>query len=340
MTRTREVVRLASGAIATAALLATLTAGASAQSIVKVGAPTVRDANTIWMATFKEEIEKAGKGKYRVDAYPGGQLGSMPRSLEGVMLGTIEVTLTIPEFMGGLDKRFGVISMPGVFDNTNHAYRTVQDPEFKKAYWTLGETKGVKFVGMYCPTDTNYVFRNKITGLDDFKGKKIRTFPSAIETATLGVLGATPAPMSLDEVLSGLQRGMIDASKSGMTVFVGFKYQSTAPYAIRTNETMICVPAAASKSWFDALPGDMQMAALAAGKLADEKAQEYSVGDNEASYVKWVEGGGTLIKLTPEQRAAFMKRLASVEQVALKGEPGMQEMFHLVQRVAERTRQK
>ena len=36
-------------------------------------------------------------------------LGSMPRSLDGVQLGTIELTITIPEFMGGIDKRFGVI---------------------------------------------------------------------------------------------------------------------------------------------------------------------------------------------------------------------------------------
>jgi TRAP-type transport system periplasmic protein len=337
MSRDHRMPRLAAASIAAAFALGAAS-GAAAQSIVKIGAPTVRDANTVWMDTFKHEVEKAGKGKYRVDVYPGGQLGSMPRSLEGVMLGTIELTITIPEFMGGLDKRFGVVSMPGVFDDTNHAYRTVQDEEFKKAYWTLGEGKGIKFAGMYCPTDTNYVFRNKVESLDDFKGKKIRTFPSAIETATLGVLGATPAPMSLDEVLSGLQRGMIDGSKSGMTVFVGFKYQSTAPYAIRTNETMICVPIVASKSWFDKLPADMQAAVLAAGKVSDVKAQEFSVGDNEESYVKWVAGGGKLVKLTPDQRAAFMKRLAVVEQVALKGEPAMQEMFHLLQRVADRHR--
>ncbi len=338
MTRDRIMGRLATGSLAAAATLCVLATGAAAQSVIKIGAPTVHDANTVWMATFKEEVEKAGKGKYRVDRFPGSQLGSLQRSLEGVELGTIELTITIPEFMGGLDKRFGVISIPGVFDDTMNAYRTVQDPEFKKAYWTMAEGKGVKFAGMYCPNDTAYVFRDKVTSLAGFRGKKIRTFPSKVETATLGVLGATPAPMSLNEVLSSLQRGMIDGSKSGITVFVGFKYETTAPYAIRTAESMICVPIVASKMWFDKLPGDMQQAVLDAGKLSDKKAQAYAVTDNENAYKAWVANGGKLTTLTHAERAAFMKRLAVVPEKALKGEPEMLAMFHLMKKIADRTR--
>jgi C4-dicarboxylate-binding protein DctP len=326
----------ATAAVAAAILLAA--GAASAQTVIKVGAPTVRDANEVWMNTFKAEIEKATGPRYRVDTYPGGQLGSMPRSLDGILLGTIEATITIPEFMGGLDKRFGVVSMPGLFDDTMHAYRTAQDPEFMSTYWTLGEGKGVKFAGMHCPTDTNYVFRTPVASIDDFKGKKVRTFPSPIEFAILGVLGATPAPMSLDEVLPALQTGVIDASKSGMTVFTTFKYQAAARHAIRTNETMICVPAVVSKLWFDKQPADAQRAVLAAGKIADQKAQEFAVGFNDKSYVDWVTGGGVLVTLTAAQRADFMKRLEVVEATALKDEPQMREMYRTVKRIADRAR--
>jgi TRAP-type C4-dicarboxylate transport system substrate-binding protein len=331
-----DIAAFARGAAVAAILLAA--GAASAQTVIKIGAPTVRDANEVWMNTFKAEVEQATGPRYRVETYPGGLLGSMPRSLDGILLGTIEATITIPEFMGGLDKRFGVISMPGVFDDPMHAYRTAQDPEFIASYWTLAEGKGVKFAGMHCPTDTNYVFRTPIASIDDFKGKKVRTFPSPIEFATLAVLGATPAPMSLDEVLPALQTGVIDASKSGMTVFTTFKYQAAARHAIRTNETMICVPAVVSKSWFDKQPADAQRAVLAAGKIADQKAQAFATGFNDKSYVDWVAGGGVLITLTPAQRADFMRRLAVVEQTALKDEPQMRAMFQIVKRVAQRTK--
>lgn len=314
------------------------TGAASAQSIVKVGAPTVRDNNEVWMAVFKEEVERATGGAYRIDPYPGGQLGSLPRSLEGVMLGTIEVTITIAEFMGGLDKRFGVISMPGVFDDPMHGYRTVQNPEFVQAYWGMGEPKGVKLIGMYCPTDTNYVFRNPVKSIADFKNAKIRTFPSAIERETLAVFGATPAPMSLEEVMPALQQGVIDGSKSGMTVFATFKYQAAARYALRTNETLICTPVAASKVWFDKLPASAQQAVLAGAQVADRKAQDFSTDFNENAYVEWVKGGGVLVTPTPAERADMMAKLQAVGTTALKDDPGSQAMFETLKRVAARTR--
>lgn len=333
-------VRWATAAASVAFAVAAATASSLAQTAIKIGAPTVRDTNEFYMNTFKAEVEKGTAGRYRVDAYPGGQLGSMPRSLEGVTLGTIELTITIPEFMGGLDKRFGVISMPGVFESPMHAFRTVQDPEFRQAYWPMAEPKGLKIVGINCPTDTNYVFRSPIKSIADFKGKKIRTFPSAIERETLAVFGATPAPMSLEEVLPGLQQGVIDASKSGMTVFTTFKYQASARYVIRTNETMICVPAVASKVWFDKLPGDVQQVVLAAAKTADHKTQEFATGFNEAAYAEWVKGGGVLITLTPAERAEMMAKLRPVGAAALKDDPASQATFEIMKRVANRTRQK
>ena len=311
---------------------------ALAQSIIKIGAPTVRDNNEVWMNVFKEEVEKGTAGRYRVDTYPGGQLGSMPRSIDGVQLGTIELTITIPEFMGGLDKRFGVISMPGVFDSPLHGYRTVQDPEFKAAYWTLGDPKGIKIAGMYCPTDTNYVFRTPVNSMADFKAKKIRTFPSAIEREILATFGASPAPMSLEEVLPAIQQGVIDGSKSGMTVFVMFKYQPAARYAIRTNETMICTPVLASRAWLDKQPADVQRVVLAAAEVADRKAQDFSRDFNENAYREWVKGGGVLVVPKPEERAAMMKALADVAERALKDEPEMLAMVALMKRVAERVR--
>jgi C4-dicarboxylate-binding protein DctP len=324
-------------ALFTASALAA--APTSAQIIVKVGAPTIRDNNEVWMNAFKEELEKATQGKYRVDTYPGGQLGSLPRSLDGVQLGTIELTITIAEFMGGLDKRFGVVSTPGVFDSPMHGYRTVQDPEFKAAYWTLGESKGLKMVGLYCPTDTNYVFRTPIKSVADFKGKKVRTFPSALERETLGTFGATPAPMSLEEVLPAIQQGVIDGSKSGMTVFVMFKYQVAAKYAIRTNETMICTPVVASKLWLDKQPMDVQKAVEAAARVADQKAQDFSHDFNENAYVEWVKGGGVLVVPTADERATMMKQLADVGDRALKEDPATLATLQIMKRVAARVRQ-
>jgi TRAP-type transport system periplasmic protein len=316
-----------------------LSVSAQAQSIIKIGAPTIRDNNEVWMNTWKAEIEKGSGGRYRVDAYPASQLGSMPRALEGVQLGTIEAYIIIAEFMNALDKRFGVISIPGVFDDLMHGYRTYQDPEFRKAYWTLGESKGVKLIGMYCPADASYVLRTPITkGVADLRGKKIRAFPSAIEKETFAVFGASLAPMDLSEVVPALQAGVIDGSKSGMVVFAPFKYQGVAKNAIRVSETLICPPIIASKVWFDKLPADMQKVVLDASQVADDKAMEFSIGFNEQAYTDWKAGGGELYLLSKQERADMMKSLAGVGPAALKDDPDSLQMYELIKRIADRTR--
>ncbi|HEY5608181.1 MAG TPA: TRAP transporter substrate-binding protein [Alphaproteobacteria bacterium] len=318
-----------------------LAVSANAQSVIKIGAPTIRDNNEVWMNTWKAEIEKGSGGRYRVDTYPASQLGSMPRAAEGVQLGTIEAYIIIAEFMGGMDKRFGVISAPGLFDDLMHGFRTYQDPEFKKAYWTLGEAKGVMLIGMYCPADTSYVLRTPITkGIADLRGKKIRAFPSPIEKETFAVFGASLAPMDLSEVIPALQAGVIDGSKSGMVVFAPFKYQGAAKNAIRSSETLICPPIIASKVWFDKLPGDMQKIVLDASKTADQKAMEFSIGFNERAYTDWKAGGGELYLLSKAERAEMMKMLEGVGPAALKGDAESLGMYELIKRVAARTRGK
>ena len=321
------------------ALCLAFAGAAGAQTAIKIGAPTIRDNNEVWMNTWKAEIEKGSAGRYRVDTYPASQLGSMPRALEGVQLGTIEAYIIIAEFMGGMDKRFGVISVPGMFDDLMHGYRTFQDPEFRKAYWTLGEAKGVKLIGMYCPADTSYVLRTPITkGVADLRNKKIRAFPSPIEKETFAVFGASLAPMDLSEVIPALQAGVIDGSKSGMVVFAPFKYQAAAKNAIRPSETLICPPIIASKAWFDKLPADIQTIVLAAAQTADDKAMEFSLGFNEQAYADWKAGGGELYLLSPSERAEMMKMLAGVGQAALKGDADSLQMYELIKRVAARTR--
>ena len=63
--------------------------------------------------------------------FPAGQLGPIPRLIEGVQLGTIEAFMTPPEFFVGIDPRFQVLSAPFLFADMDHAYRVITDNEVR-----------------------------------------------------------------------------------------------------------------------------------------------------------------------------------------------------------------
>lgn len=323
-------------ALAMAALSLSVTQPASAQTVIKVGSPTIKESVHEWMKTYKARVEKRLGKRVKVQLYPLSQLGTIPRMIEGVQLGTIEIAIVPPEFLVGIDKRFGVVSAPGVFDDLMHAYRTVQDPEFAKVYWKLGEKKGIHIAGMTCPADANYASRKPIRKLADFKGKKIRVFPSAMEREALRRLGASAAPMPLAEVLPGLQRGTIDGAKSGMVIFVAFKFQTTAKYVTRTNESAICPVIMFSKSWMARLPGEMRTALLEEVAANDAENQKFAMKFNAGTYKAWQKNGGVLITLSDAERAKMKALLATVGDKAVADDPGMKAMYDLMKRVAAR----
>ena len=127
-----------------------LAASATAQSItMKIGHATTKGAYDNWADTFKAGLAERVGDRIKVEVYPLSQLGAIPAMVQGVQLGTIEMVMTPPAFLSGVDPRFGVLSAPGIFEDLMHGFRTVHDPAFKKAYWSIGDAKGRHVVRFY-----------------------------------------------------------------------------------------------------------------------------------------------------------------------------------------------
>ena len=335
---------LLSGSLGTVAggvaLAIALAAPVGAKTIIKIGSPTIKESVHHWMLEFEKRIEKRAGDRFDVKVFPLSQLGTIPRMIEGVQLGTIEMVMVPPAFMVGIDQRFQVLTAPGIFKDQAHGYRTAHDPEFKKAYWPMGEPKGIKIVDIFCPADTSYVSRTPMRTLGDFRGKKLRVFASGMEREAMRRIGATAAPMPLSEVLPAIQRGVLDGAKSGMVIFVAFKFQHVAKYVTRTNESLICVPTLASKNWLDRLPtADRQMIleeSHANGVVMQPRSEKF----NANIYNVWKKIGGELIDLSPADRAEFDKRMVTVGDAVMRDKPEVRAMYELMKKAAARHRDK
>jgi len=91
------------------------------QYTMKLSTPTINDVTIEWMNVFKKGVESRSGGKIKVEIYPANQLGPIPRTVEGVALGTIEMTTPATGFFVGLEPRFVVFDAPGLFDDMRHA---------------------------------------------------------------------------------------------------------------------------------------------------------------------------------------------------------------------------
>jgi len=339
ITNFRRGAAAAGGFAIAATIILAMTSASAQQTIMKIGHPIAQNTGLqLWAELVKAGAEKRAPGRINVQIYPASQLGAIPRMVEGAQLGTIEMIEVPPEFLSGVDPRFSVVAAPGIFDDIAHGDRTMHDPEFKAAFWHVGETKGVKVVGITCDAASDYATVKPIRTLSDFAGLKLRVFGSPLEIETLRRLGATGVPMPLSEVLPALQQRAIDGNKSGMPVFVPFKYESVARYVLRPKESIICVGKFVSTAWFAKLPADLRSIILEESAIADEKLLPWAMNELERLYKAWVAVGGELTDLAPAEQAELRRRLSTVGDDVLKDKPEVLAVYRIMKAVAERTR--
>jgi TRAP-type C4-dicarboxylate transport system substrate-binding protein len=342
--RTRTLLRAWAGglrlvaALTAASLAAAAAGGAAAQTAtIKVATATLNDAQHEWMRRFAVEIATTTGGRLKAELYPASQLGTIARMIEGTQLGSIQIWVGPPEFLVGVDPRFELLSAPGLFDSSDHALRTIADPEFSKAFLALGSNRGLISASLFFTGPTAFDMRAPARTLADFKGKKVRVLASPFQMEQLTRLGATGVPLTLADVLPALQQGALDGAMGALPVFSALQFQDTAKYMTETGQSFIFSEAFVSKRWFDALAPDLKAAVMTASSKAGADAIPWALEFLAAQRREWVEKGGEIVALTPADKADMMARMRLVGSDIVKTRPALMPLYDLMVAAARRT---
>ena len=323
-----------------AAACAFLLAGpAAAQPVMKIGTATINDVQHEYAKRFAAVIEKQAPGKLKVEVYPAEQIGSNPRMIEGLSLGTVEGLIGPPEFMVGVDPRYQILGAPGIVADMDHAVRLETDARFRSALFGFGDAKGIKGIGVVLYGPNSYATRKPIRSLADFKGLKVRTLASPMHIVAMQKVGATGVPMIPSEALQAISSGAIDGNRTGLTLFIAFKYYDVVKFATQLNgDAMIFSMFAVGKNWFDKLPPDTQKLILDTAVALEPELNKWSIDENRKAEGVWKEHGGEVIRITGADQAEFEKRMQTVGHEVVEKNPRIKEAYELMVERAKATR--
>jgi TRAP-type transport system periplasmic protein len=306
--------------------------------VMKITTPTLNDSEHQFIKNYAAAIERDSGGRIKAQVYPASQLGSIPRQIEGTQFGAIQCAAIPPEFFVGVDERFEMMTAPGLVDSVQQAQRLAADPAVLKLMLGLGANKGLHGVGLFSGTLSSIIARTAIRHLSDLKGKKIRIFASQFQAVAFKRLGATPVAMTLGDVMPALQQGAIDGANAAVAVYTPMHFQDAARFVTETNQPAIFSIIEISRKWYDSLPKDLQ-------QIVDEDATKESVAINPVAlklYQQqrkgWVDGGGELISLPPDEQAEMLKTLASVGDEVSKTKPELSAAYQVMTEAAKRAR--
>ncbi len=306
--------------------------------VMKISIATLDDALHQYAKDYAAAVEKDSGGRIKAEVYPESRLGAIQRQAEGVQFGAIQCQVVAPEFLFGIDERFEVLAAPGLVKSMAEGQRVAADPAVLKLMLGLGSDKGLHGVGLFMISQSAIIARSPIRHLDDFKGKKIRIFASQFQSVAMQRLGATPKPMTLGEVLPALQDNALDGAVSSVAVFTTMHYQEAAKYVTETGQPAIFGIAEVSKKWYDSLPADLQQIVDKDAAVAALTINPWAIDFNGKARQAWVDSGGELISMPPEEQSAMLQTLASVGEDVSRTKPALSAAYQVITEAAQRTR--
>jgi len=321
-------------------LLAVAFSASAQQFTMKLSSPTINDVSQEWMKAFKAGVESRSGGKIRVEIYPAGQLGPIPRTVEGVALGTIEMVLPATGFLAALEPRFVVFDAPGLFDSMQHAQRVFADPEIRKRLASFGATKGVEPLVTFAHGPLMLLAHRPIRGVADFKGQKIRVPGGApMHIEPFRKLGASPVSIPLGEVMPAMQNHTIDGFIAGLTVFTSFKYYDVAKGLTRLPGSHLIAAGLVNRNFMKSLGPDLEAIVREESRKAESLFSGWGVEDVERGRKIWAQNGGENIEMAPAEALRYLAETTGVLPALLAASPQLKEDYEALVAAARRTRQ-
>jgi tripartite ATP-independent transporter DctP family solute receptor len=256
---------------------------------------------------FKKYVEEKSGGRLKVELYPNGQLGSDRQAIEGVSLGTIEMTIPAAAVLSGFEEKFMVFDLPFLFESREAAHRAL-DGELGQKLSELLIPHGLKNL-VFAENGFRNITNNKkpITTPDDLKGLKIRTMENPVHIAAFKALGANPTPMAFGELFTALQQGTVDAQENPISLIYTSKFYEVQKYCTLSGHVYAPTAVLINNDFYNSLPEDLQKIIMEAA-VAYRDYQRELAGQQDTEFIaKLKEAGMQVNELTPEQKKAFVE---------------------------------
>ena len=205
--------------------------------------------------SFAARVARGTGGAVQVRVFPAAQLGDSPEQIEGLRLGTLDLSLAAFSHASQFCREFGLFGAPFLFASDAH-FAAVFDHEVGDI---LDDACRERYSIRLLSTLTSgyrVLFNGKrpVESSRDLAGLKIRVMGGEGDALMWQAFGAIPVPMPYSEVYSALQAGVIDGAENEAASIISNKFYEAAPYIAQTNHLVLPMGLFISDQTFQKLP--------------------------------------------------------------------------------------
>lgn len=252
-----------------------------------------------------EQLSKATDGKDNIKVFGDSSLGGEKDTVEQVKIGAIDMVRVSLASFNGIIPESMVPSFPFIFRDIEHFRKAIYGAEGDKILAAFDKS-GFIGLALYESGSRSMYAKKPIKSVADMKGMKVRVQQSDLAVSMVTAMGASPAPMPMAEVYSGLKTGLVDAAENNIPSYEEAKHYESAGFFSETMHVMTPEVLVFSKKIWDTLTPVEQVALR---KAAKESVPYYVTlwdAKEKAAKVAVLQGGAKIIPASEIDKQSFV----------------------------------
>lgn len=272
--------KLLSTAIIVAATVLTFSVASANTITLRAGhSANASEPYHLGLQRFAEIMDEETNGEVRVEIFPNSQLGSEREMIEGLYLGTIDITVPTNGVVTNFVEDLDIFDLPFLFNDRAHMYRAIDGSVGKELSQAM-QKKGIRLLGFYEAGIRHIVTDYPVNSIEDIQDRSIRTMQIPAHVASFNAFGADATPLAYNELYSALEAGVVDGAEAAYTNYKSQRFYEVAPYLAEVSWTALVADLIMSEEQFQSFPKHIQDALLKAGhESAQYERQLYAESD-------------------------------------------------------------
>lgn len=246
----------------------------------------ISDENHLWHRTsveFADLVEEKTDGKVQIEIFPNSQLGSEVDNINSIRYGATDLTIT-GESLEVWTPNAVMLAVPYAFDDQEHMRSVIEGPLGEQIENEIDEDVGLTPLFYMEREPRNLTSNYPISSPEDLNGFSMRIPNVPLFLDSWSEAGAQPQVMSLSEVFTGLQQGVIDGQENPNDLIQSSGFYEVQNYINETEHVRSWIYVVVGSEQLEALPEEQQAQVLEAAGEAEEFAQ--SLIEEEAETVR------------------------------------------------------
>ena len=250
---------------------------------------------------FAGLLNEQTDGRVKVAVYSGGELGAEQSVIEQMRFGGIDFARVSLSQLAEYVPELSVLQLPYLYQDAAQMWR-VLDGGIGDDFLSLLDAMDLVGLSWFDAGVRSFYTREKVTCLEDLRGKTLRVQESDMMSEMVSDMGAEPVQVVYSQVYAALHNAQIDGAENNWPSYEAMGHYEVAPYFLQDEHTRVPEIQLASTAALEKLtaldPGFAETLRTCARESARTERRLWA--EREARSEQDLRGKGIMVTILPE----------------------------------------